>query len=98
MPAHRYIEENGLATLLATKRSAGITQEVNLKEYVICMPQPSVNKAANSGFETQRRCHQKSKTGAPQKGLMPSKILFLKKLSNSKNKCELFPSMFQNAL
>ena len=40
------------------------------------VPLPSVNKAAHSGFETQRRCHQKSKTGvsvAPQKGLMSSK-------------------------
>ena len=34
------------------------------------------NKAPNSGSETQRRHHQKSKTGlsvAPQKGLMSSK-------------------------
>ena len=86
--------------MLATKRSVGITQEVNLREHVTCMPPPSMNKAAHSGFETQRRCHQKSKTGvtvAAQKGLMSYKI-FLKKLSNSKNKFELFPSMFQNTL
>ena len=41
------------------------------------MPPPSLNKAAHSGFETQRRCHQNSKTGVsvvPQKGLMSSKI------------------------
>ena len=25
----------------------------------------NANKAAHSGFETQRRCHQKSKTGVP---------------------------------
>ena len=39
------------------------------------------NKAAHSGFETQKRHHQKSKTGvslAPQKGLMSSQF-FLKK-------------------
>ena len=39
---------------------------------------PSVNKAAHSGFEIQRRHHQKSKTGvsvAPQKGLMSSENL-----------------------
>ena len=32
MPSHRYMEENGLATILATKRSAGVTPEVNLCE------------------------------------------------------------------
>ena len=44
------------------------------------MPPPSVNKAAHFGIETQRRCHQKSKTEisvAPQKGrhtkFLPSK-------------------------
>ena len=43
-----------------------------------CMLLPSANKGAHSDFETQRRCHQKSKTGksvAPQKGLMsPNKL------------------------
>ena len=42
-------------------------------------PPPSAYKAAYSGFETQRRRHQNSKTGvsvAPQKGLMsPQKFL-----------------------
>ena len=33
------------------------------KGRVTCTLPPSVNKAANSGFETQRRHHQKSKTG-----------------------------------
>ena len=62
---------------LATKELAGVAPEVNLREHISCMPLPSVNKAALSGFETQRRHHQKSKTGvpvAPQKGLMSSKI------------------------
>ena len=61
---------------MATKRSAGVVLEVNLREHVICKPLPSVNKAAHSGFEAQMRCHQKSKTGvsmAPKKGLMSSK-------------------------
>ena len=46
------------------------------------MPLSSKNKAAHSGFETQRRRHQKSKTGvsvAPQKGLMSSKIYIYNK-------------------
>ena len=48
------MEENDLAAILAAKRSAGVTPEVNLREHVTHMPPPSVNKAAYSGFETQR--------------------------------------------
>ena len=75
------MEENSLAAILATKRLAGITPEVNLPEHVTCAPPPSVNGAAHSGFETQGRCHQKSKTGvsvAPKKGLVSSKNIVKK--------------------
>ena len=61
--------------------SAGVAPIVNLKECLTHTPPPSGNKAAQSGFETQRRHHQKFKTGvsvAPQKELMSSKILFKK--------------------
>ena len=34
MPACRYVEENGLAAMLTTKRLAGVTLEVNLRECV----------------------------------------------------------------
>ena len=64
------------AAMLAAKRLAGVTPEVNFNEHVKHTPLPRVHKAAHSSFETQRRCHQKSKTGismAPQKGLMSSK-------------------------
>ena len=73
MPGHRYVEEIGLVVKLASKRSAGVAQEVNLRECLTGMPRPSVNKAAHSGFQTQRKHYQKSKTGAsviPQKGDM----------------------------
>ena len=57
------------ATMLGTKRSAGVTQEVNLRN-----PLHTGDKACKRGnypdFETQSRHHQKSKTGvsvAPQK-------------------------------
>ena len=83
MPGHRYVEEIGSAVMLAAKRSAGVTPEVNLREHVTFLPLPSTNKAAHSGFETQRRHNQKSKTGvsvAPQKGLMSSKFFFKIKL------------------
>ena len=32
---------------------AGVPPQVNLREHVTCMPPPSTNKAAHSGFETQ---------------------------------------------
>ena len=75
MPAHRYMGQNDLAAMLAARRSAGVTPEINLKEPVTYMPPPSMNKAAHSGCETERRHYQESKTGvsvAPQKGLMSS--------------------------
>ena len=73
LPACRYVEEKRLAAILATKRSAGVAPEVNFRKYVERMPLPSGTRLPHSGFETHRRCHQKSKTGvsvAPQKGLM----------------------------
>ena len=63
MPGRRFVEEIGLAAMLAAKRSAGVAPEVNLREHVTHMPPPNVNKAAQSGSETQRRHHQNSKAG-----------------------------------
>ena len=59
------------------------------------MPPPSVNKDAHSGFETQRRHHQKSKTGlsvAPQKNMSFTNV---KKSSNIPKvwKCQ-FPQLY----
>ena len=71
MPSCRYVEEIGSATMLATKRSAGVVAEVNLSQCITHMPQPSVEKDAHSGFETQKGHHQ-FKTGVsvvPQQGL-----------------------------
>ena len=48
MPSHRYVEVNGSAAMLATKRSAGVAPEMNLREYVTCMPLSSVNKEETS--------------------------------------------------
>ena len=74
MPAPRYVEGNGLDAMLAAKKSAGVPPEMNIREFVTYTPQSSANKAAHSGFETQRRCHQKSKTGViRKKTLFPPK-------------------------
>ena len=67
--------------MMVTKRSGDVTPEVNIRERVTHTPPPSMNKAAHFGFETQRRHHQKSITGAsvaPQKGLLSSTIFFKK--------------------
>ena len=63
MPVCRYVEESSVVAMLAAKRSAGVTPEMNLRKHIIHMPLPNMNKAAHSGFETQRRRYQKSKTG-----------------------------------
>ena len=63
MPGHRYVEEISLVGTLAAKRLAGVTPDVNLRECVIHSPLPSVNKAAHSGFEIQRRHRQMCETG-----------------------------------
>ena len=52
MSAHRYVEEISSDAMLAGKRLAGVTPEVNLREYVTCMPPQSTNKAVHPDFET----------------------------------------------
>ena len=79
----KYMGENGLDAMLATKKPVGVAQDMNLLKqiYISHTPQPCVNKTTHSYFETQRRRHHKPKTVvsvAQQKGLMSSK-LFLKK-------------------
>ena len=75
-----------LAAMLAINTSKGVTPEVNLRECISCIPLPSMNETAHSGFETQRRCHQKSETGvsvAPKIDMCPTKIFKKKKKSVS---------------
>ena len=55
-----------MAAMLVIYTSKGVALEVNLREGISCMFPPSVNKAAPSGFETQRRHHQKSETVTPK--------------------------------
>ena len=51
------------AAMLAINTGKGGTPEGESKGMYITMLPPSANKAAHSGFETQRRHHLKSKTG-----------------------------------
>ena len=66
-----YVDQKGLATMLTSTESAGVTSEVNLR-----ITQESMQKGIHSGFETQGRCQEMSKTGvsvASRKELMSSK-------------------------
>ena len=51
------------AAMLAMYTGGGVAPEVNLRECISHTPPQSLNKAAHSGFETQRKHHQKSKQG-----------------------------------
>ena len=87
MPAHRYVEEISSAAILAAKRSAGVTPELNLREHVIHMSLPSANKAAHSGFEPRRdvtRCPKRGISGPTERTYVTyvlQKKIFKKKMS-----------------
>ena len=57
MPAHRYVEENVSAAILAAKRSAGVASEVNLGEHITHMPPPSayihtyITRSTKQGYQ-----------------------------------------------
>ena len=71
----RYVDEKVSAAMLATKRSVGVAPELYFREHTSYMSLPSTVNAAHSGFKTQRRHHQKSKTGvsvALQNDMCPS--------------------------
>ena len=68
--------------MLAVKRSAGDAPEVNLWECASNLSLPSSNTAAYSGFEAQRKHHQKSKTGVSVKDMCPKSFLIIFFISN----------------
>ena len=91
MPACRYIEEISLGAILIAK-SAGVERELNVREFVTHVSLSSMNKAAHSGFPSQRRHHQKSKTRAsmaPQK-----KTYVLQKLKIKATLSECYANFF----
>ena len=80
----KYVDQKGSASMLVTKRSAGVAAEVNLRN-----PLHTGNDAykwrIHPGFENQGTYHQKSKTGVsmtPLKGLMSSKNCLKQKRRN----------------
>ena len=70
----------------AAKRLAGDAPELNFRQCISHMPPPSVNKAAHSGFKTERKSHQNCKTEVsisdPTKGTYVLQFFFLKKSMN----------------
>ena len=73
MLAHRYVEENGSAAMLAAKRLVGVALEVNFREHVTHMPLPSMKKAAYSDFETLKP--RGDVTRNPKQGYQAQKAL-----------------------
>ena len=74
--ACNYCTQKGQAAMLAVKWSAGVAQEVNLRN-PLHIGDKACKWGIQTGFETKGTCYQKSKTGisGPQKGLMSSKNL-----------------------
>ena len=64
--------------MLVVEKLASVAPGVNLREPASHMPLPSSTKAAHSGFETQRRRHQKVQnrdiSGPHKNELCPQKI------------------------
>ena len=77
MPACRYVEVIGSAAMLATKRSAGFTPYMNIREHVTHLPPTSTNKAAHSDFEMSQN---RGISGSIKKDLCPPN--FFKKYTN----------------
>ena len=78
--AETHMWEKRLAAMLTIYTGRGVAPEVNLGEHISRMPLQSSNKAAHSGFETQRRHHQKSETGvsvAPKMDMCQTKPYYL---------------------
>ena len=65
----KYVDEKGSAAMMASKRSAGVSPEENLR-ILLYEGNEASKQEIHPGFETQDRHYQKSKTGvsvAPQK-------------------------------
>ena len=75
----KYVDQNGSVALLPplplSKRSAGVTPEVNLSN-PLHADNEACKQGIHPGFEAQGRCQNKSKIGVsvvPQERLMSSK-------------------------
>ena len=79
MLAHRYVKQNGSAAMLAAKRSAGVTLEVNLGEHLTHTPLSSANEPLKPRGDVTR---------SPKEGYQwpHEKDLCLPKKQNKKNK------------
>ena len=56
MLPHKYVDENGSAAMLATKRSAGVTLEES-EDSIVHRWQSTQARGIQPGFEIQGRCH-----------------------------------------
>ena len=75
--------QKDLATTLAAKRPADVTPEVNLRNQSDSDDEAH-ERGIHSGYETQGRCHQKSKTGVCLTKRTYVTIFFKKKKKTTK--------------
>ena len=73
--------------MLAIYTGEGVSPEVNLRECISRTLPPNANKAAHTGFEPQRRCHQKSKTEISVTPKWTGDQFFLKTNMHSSRTC-----------
>ena len=50
MLVRKYMDEKGSTAMLAVKKSAGVTPEINISECISGTPLQNVNKASDYGF------------------------------------------------
>ena len=68
MLVHKYVEQNGLAAMLVTKRSAGVTPEMNLKNL-------TGDKACKQGDQGQTSSAKSPKIGVSEATQKRSDVL-----------------------
>ena len=79
MPVHRWVKENVLVAMLATRRPAGVAPEVNLRKHVTRMPLLSASKAVHPGLKPRGDTARSPKQGFQWPHKRTYVLQFLKK-------------------
>ena len=89
VPICKYVDQNGLAAMLATKRSAGVTPEINLKN-----PLHTGNETHKWGIHPG--CRQKCKTGVSVFKKTKKKLIFPDNSTKMSDQCALCNRVFHD--
>ena len=79
MPACKNTEDNGSATMVAAKISAGVAPDVNLMEHVIHMPSPIANKELSPEAQNRGVSVHTKRTYVLQKFFLEKIVTFIDK-------------------